>query len=161
MTTKEKIKQYIEYKGISKNRFYTITGLSTSFLDSGNTIGVDKAKIIIEKFPDISMDWLILDQGPMIKESFPVAVAPQQPEGNISMLLEYLREKDKRIEALIAEATKYRTLYESCMGLEKARTMPDLGAHNAIISETAIYPPPLNSASPKPRKSRIKGQSEK
>lgn len=161
MTTKEKIKQYIDYKGISKNKFYTITGLSTSFLDSGNTIGVDKAKIIIEKFPDISMDWLILDQGPMIKESFPVAVAPQQPEGNITMLMEYLREKDRRIEALIEEATKYRTLYERCMGLEKAHTMPDLGAHDATISETAIYPPPLNSASPKPRKSRIKGQSEK
>lgn len=46
MTTKEKIKYYIDSKGISKNKFYTITGLSTSFLDSGNTIGVDKAKII-------------------------------------------------------------------------------------------------------------------
>ncbi len=53
MTTKEKIKYYIDSKGISKNKFYTITGLSTSFLDSGNTIGVDKAKIIIEKFPDL------------------------------------------------------------------------------------------------------------
>lgn len=41
MTTKEKIKYYIDSKGISKNKFYTITGLSTSFLDSGNTIGVD------------------------------------------------------------------------------------------------------------------------
>lgn len=31
MTTKEKIKYYIDSKGISKNKFYTITGLSTSF----------------------------------------------------------------------------------------------------------------------------------
>ena len=59
MTTKEKIKYYIDSKGISKNKFYTITGLSTSFLDSGNTIGVDKAKIIIEKFPDLSLEWLL------------------------------------------------------------------------------------------------------
>lgn len=44
MTTKEKIKYYIDSKGISKNKFYTITGLSTSFLDSGNTIGVDEEK---------------------------------------------------------------------------------------------------------------------
>ena len=64
MTTKEKIKYYIDSKGISKNKFYTITGLSTSFLDSGNTIGVDKAKIIIEKFPDLSLEWLVLDRGP-------------------------------------------------------------------------------------------------
>ena len=66
MTTKEKIKYYIDSKGISKNKFYTITGLSTSFLDSGNTIGVDKAKIIIEKFPDLSLEWLVLDRGPML-----------------------------------------------------------------------------------------------
>lgn len=45
MTTKEKIKYYIDSKGISKNKFYTITGLSTSFLDSGNTIGVDNESI--------------------------------------------------------------------------------------------------------------------
>ena len=61
MTTKEKIKYYIDSKGISKNKFYTITGLSTSFLDSGNTIGVDKAKIIIEKFPDLSLEWLLTE----------------------------------------------------------------------------------------------------
>lgn len=93
MTTKEKIKQYIDNKSISKNRFYTITGFSTSFLDSGNTIGVDKAKIIIEKFPDLSLEWLVMDRGPMIKQDMPIN------DG----LINFLREKDKRIEELLQE----------------------------------------------------------
>jgi phage repressor protein C with HTH and peptisase S24 domain len=67
MTEKEKIKNYLDYKGISKNRFYQETGLSMGFLDSGNSIGVDKAKIIINKYPYISLDWLILGEGSMLK----------------------------------------------------------------------------------------------
>ena len=63
MTEKEKIKQYLESKGISKNSFYQKTGLSMGFLDSGKSLGVDKLKTIIENFPDISLDWIVLDKG--------------------------------------------------------------------------------------------------
>lgn len=66
MTEKEKLKAYLKEKGISKNKFYTITGFSIGFLDSGRSLGADKVKIIINKFPDLSLDWLIMDQGPML-----------------------------------------------------------------------------------------------
>ena len=66
MNEKDKIKQYLEYKGISKNRFYNQTGLSVGFLDSGKSLGVDKAKIIINKFPDLSLEWLVMDKGNML-----------------------------------------------------------------------------------------------
>ena len=69
MSEKDKIKQYLEYKGISKNRFYTDTGLSVGFLDSGRSLGADKVKIIINKYPDLNMNWLILDEGPMVKDN--------------------------------------------------------------------------------------------
>ena len=62
MTEKEKIKQYLESKGISKNSFYQKTGLSMGFLDSGKSLGVDKLKTIIENYPDISLDWLVFDR---------------------------------------------------------------------------------------------------
>ncbi len=67
MNEKEKIKQYLEYKGISKNKFYNQTGLSIGFLDSGKSLGVDKAKIIINTFPDLSLEWLVMDKGGMLK----------------------------------------------------------------------------------------------
>ncbi|WP_298065102.1 S24 family peptidase [uncultured Rikenella sp.] len=66
MTEKEKLKAYLRYKGISKNRFYTETGFSVGFLDSGRSLGADKVRTVIQKFPDLSLDWLIMDQGEMI-----------------------------------------------------------------------------------------------
>ncbi len=66
MTDKERIKKYLLYKGISKNKFYEQTGFSTGFLDSGNSLGVDKARIIINKYPDINIEWLIMGTGEMI-----------------------------------------------------------------------------------------------
>ncbi len=69
MTEKDKIKQYLECKGISKNKFYTETGFSIGFLDSGKSLGADKVKIIINTYPDLNINWLVLDEGPMIKET--------------------------------------------------------------------------------------------
>lgn len=66
MTEKEKLKAYLKCKGISKNRFYTETGLSIGFLDSGRSLGADKVRIIINKFPDLNLEWLIMNRGEMI-----------------------------------------------------------------------------------------------
>lgn len=66
MNEKDKLKQFLEYKGISKNKFYTQTGLSIGFLDSGKSLGVDKAKIIINTYPELSLEWLVLDKGEML-----------------------------------------------------------------------------------------------
>ena len=68
MTEKEKICKYLEYKEISKNKFYALTGLSNGFLDSGKSLGADKIKIIIEKFPDLNLSWLVLNEGEMLKK---------------------------------------------------------------------------------------------
>lgn len=67
MTTKEKIVQYLEFKGLGKRDFYRTTGFSNGFLDSGKHIGSDNLKIIIDNYSDLSLDWLVLDTGEMIK----------------------------------------------------------------------------------------------
>ncbi|MDD4819215.1 MAG: hypothetical protein PHD21_00035 [Flavobacteriales bacterium] len=66
MGEKEKIKQFLDYKGVSKNKFYTLTGFSVGFLDSGTSMGADKVKIIINTFPELNINWLIMDEGEMI-----------------------------------------------------------------------------------------------
>lgn len=91
MGEKDKIKQYLDYKGISKNKFYSLTGLSIGFLDSGTSMGADKVKIIINKFPDINIDWLVLDQGDMI-------LSPAREAETNSTLEELLRTKDELID---------------------------------------------------------------
>lgn len=70
MTGKEKIMQYLEYKGIKKSDFYHKTGFSNGFLDSGKHIGTDNLKIIISKYPDLSLEWFVMDKGNMIKDEF-------------------------------------------------------------------------------------------
>ncbi len=65
MTEKEKIKQFIEDKGVNPSQFYKKTGLSNGFLDSGKSIGADKIKIIISHYPDLNLYWLIADEGEM------------------------------------------------------------------------------------------------
>lgn len=68
MTDKEKIKQYIDYKGVSKNRFYKQTGLSIGFLDSGSSLGVDKLRIIIDNYHDLNPLWILTGQGEMLNQ---------------------------------------------------------------------------------------------
>lgn len=67
MTDKEKIIQYLEYKGFSKNSFYKKTGLSVGFLDSGNSLGLDKLRVIIDNYHDFNPLWLISNEEKMIK----------------------------------------------------------------------------------------------
>lgn len=67
MNEKEKIKQYLNSKGISKNSFYQQTGFATGFLDSGKSLGADKLQTIIDNYPDLSLEWLVLGKGDMTK----------------------------------------------------------------------------------------------
>lgn len=88
MSDKERIKQYLECKGISKNKFYSQTGLSVGFLDSGSSLGVDKARIIINKYPDISLNWLIMGEGEMLSTDSDrqIATAKQTSVGGIPLI---------------------------------------------------------------------------
>lgn len=65
---KEKLQEYLEYKGFSKNSFYKKTGLSIGFLDSGKSFGLDKLKVIVDNYPDLNPDWLIFNEGNMIDD---------------------------------------------------------------------------------------------
>ena len=77
MTDKEKILLYLDYKGINKNRFSLKTGLSTRFLDSGNSLGVDKLRIIAHNYTDLNIDWVVTGRGEMIKSNTLQTVAEE------------------------------------------------------------------------------------
>lgn len=128
MSEKEKIKKFLESKGISKNKFYTITGLSVGFLDSGNSLGVDKLKIIINSFPELSLDWLLSDDDDMAMKNQSFVNSGVIVQGNnsnstidnrqyysdspdvlraqIDMLDERIKEKDAQIKEKDAQIKK-------------------------------------------------------
>ncbi len=67
-TDKEKIIQYLENKGVSKNKFYKETGLSNGFLDSGSSFTLENLRLILDKYRDLNPDWLLDDKEPMRKK---------------------------------------------------------------------------------------------
>ena len=69
-TTKERILQFIEYKGISKQKFFQITGLKRGFLDADKldtSIPDTFIATIIATFPELGIEWLITGEGSMLK----------------------------------------------------------------------------------------------
>ena len=67
MTSRDRIIKFVEYKGISKNKFYKETGLSNGFLDKNNHPGADKIEKIIYSYPELCAEWLITGEGSMLK----------------------------------------------------------------------------------------------
>ncbi len=66
MTDKEKIMQYLDIKGLSKNSFYKKTGFSVGFLDSGSSLLVEKLKVVIDNYHDINPMCFLDDEQPLI-----------------------------------------------------------------------------------------------
>jgi hypothetical protein len=69
MNISDRLLEYLEFKGVTKNKFYVNLGLSNGFLDKKSNIGADKIERIIEYYPDINLYWLILGTGPMLRAS--------------------------------------------------------------------------------------------
>lgn len=67
-----RLKEYIDYKGISTSRFEKSIGMSNaSFgksLKNQGTIGADKLEIILNVYPDLDLYWLVTGKGQMIKQ---------------------------------------------------------------------------------------------
>ncbi|MFT5669075.1 MAG: hypothetical protein ACI9DK_003286 [Vicingaceae bacterium] len=69
MGATERVKEYLEYKGITKYKFYQKTGLSNKFLDNSSNMGTNKAEIILRHYPDINSIWLLTGSGEMLLNS--------------------------------------------------------------------------------------------
>lgn len=101
---KGRVIKYIEYKGISKYKFYQITGLSNGFLDKEGAIGSDKCEIIIYHFPEIDAKWLLTGKGNMISETESQDIDYNEvTKPDHTLYKEMLKDKDKEIAKLNRE----------------------------------------------------------
>lgn len=66
----DRIIKFLNYKGITKYKFYKDTGLSNGFLDKKGSIGVDKCEIIYSVYPELNFEWLITGVGFMLKSEY-------------------------------------------------------------------------------------------
>ena len=97
---KDRTLEYLKVSGITKQEFCEKTGISYSNMvgkSLQSELGGDQIYEILQKFPDLNSDWLLLGRGEMLKPK-----ASVQPSGD-DLVLKIIAEKDRRIEQLILE----------------------------------------------------------
>ena len=120
----DRIKQFIDYKGIAISAFEKSIGMSNASLSKSmktrGSIGADKLGNILSAYPEISPRWLVTGEGNMLTQSRDEVpeVVEKKTEVNITdrllaiiedqkrdtqMLLGMLREKDNEIKRLREE----------------------------------------------------------
>lgn len=101
-TTKTRILEFLDKKGISRPEFYSNTKIKRGLLDSDKlsaTVPDTAIAKIIAIYPDLNIVWLLTGEGSMLQSQNP----PVQ-----NNLVEYLREKDKKIEELLQENVRLK-----------------------------------------------------
>lgn len=70
-TTKQRILEYLDYKGVDKRTFFQSTDIKRGLLDSdklqATVSDVSIAKILVT-YPDLNPDWLLTGKGSMLRE---------------------------------------------------------------------------------------------
>ena len=103
MTIKERLLQYLEFKGVTKYRFYKDIGVSNGFLDKDGAIGSDKCEVICSHYNDLSAEWLIMGHGTMLlSEPSSEAITLSPKKVDLSEI-EVLRAKIEKLEAKLDE----------------------------------------------------------
>jgi transcriptional regulator len=77
---KERILQFIDYKNLSKNKFYKETGLANGILDKNSGLSAESIEKIYSKYPEINLHWLLTGEGDMLRKETVI----QQAHNNIS-----------------------------------------------------------------------------
>lgn len=90
MTVKERINQFIDYKGIKINSFETSIGVSKSYWNNTQKISAEVVGEILRVYSELSAEWVMTGQGEMLKQE-PIHIYPakytekMQPEGSIKL----------------------------------------------------------------------------
>lgn len=79
MTVKERLIEYIKFKGISNREFCRSIGVSETYVSSMRTsIQPDKLISIVEHYPDINTIWLMTGSGDMINDKSEMPIIDRQ-----------------------------------------------------------------------------------
>ncbi len=77
MTTKDRVKAYCKAIGMPVKIFEQTIGVSNGYVNSiSKGLGSDKLIPIIEKFPNLSIEWLLTGRGEMLKSKCPPCNTP-------------------------------------------------------------------------------------
>ena len=106
----DRLQEIIDYAGLNVSSFakkigvvdQTIRGI---VVQRRNKPGFDILAKILQTFTWINAEWLITGKGEMIKQE---TTAKTENSPSLTELIQYLREKDLKIEKLIEEKTELK-----------------------------------------------------
>lgn len=82
-TVKERLTEYLKFKGVTKSAFGREVEVSAAYVNSiTRTISPDILKRIRLKYPDLNTDWLLLGEGEMLKTRSTNTVVTGDVSGN-------------------------------------------------------------------------------
>lgn len=68
MTVKNRVKAYCETIHMTVSAFEKSIGVANGYVNSiSKSIGIDKVSLILEKYPNINIEWLLTGRGEMLK----------------------------------------------------------------------------------------------
>lgn len=116
MNSKERLLEYLKYLGVGQNAFESNIGVSVAYISKlKGSIGSEVLAKIKRAYPELSMDWLIDEDGDMIRQN--VNQNNQHGDnintvsGNISVNKtndENIKALKDRIDELIKERDEYK-----------------------------------------------------
>lgn len=112
----DRLQSIIEHEGLTVSAFAKKIGVADQsvrgiVVQRRNKPGFDLIVKIVQAFEWLNADWLITGRGEMVKDSVNV----KETNSNESTLMNYIKEKDDKIEKLIEEKTALKIKMESFM----------------------------------------------
>lgn len=85
MTTKDRLKEFLSYKKIGRNKFETKLGLANGYMSSkGITITSEVIEKACAEFPDLNPEWLITGKEPMLRNEEDKTASMLPPASSIN-----------------------------------------------------------------------------
>ena len=136
LTIKEKILAFLKEKGIKKVDFFEKTGIQASNFKGANLAsspGSDMLVKILTEYPELSPDWLLLDQGNMLKTNdTPFPHTPKRESINTSEA-----NKSRAIDQAEIYDSDYESYYEDSIDT-RPRIPYDAAAGSLSIALTGV-----------------------
>lgn len=121
MATKEKIIQFLDYKGIKPTKAESMLNWGKGTITKPSSISTDKLEEFLHLFTDLSAEWLLRGEGEMLQKNF------SQTNADASLQQIYdsvLKGKDNEIKKLEAEINMLKgenRLLRELAGIEEGK----------------------------------------
>jgi hypothetical protein len=110
MSVKDRLKKYVTSQGLAVSTFEKSIGVSNGYVNSiSKGIGGEKLILIIEKYPNLNIEWLLVGKGEMLKDNEKKGSLKE----DVGVLKGYISTQQKLIDQLEKEIKELKKARKS------------------------------------------------